>query len=116
MYYELPKRDKKIARSCIDKGLEAEFREGLEKCDAILRRWRDGTFASQKEVYHELFNAISTKDKAIARRYDQLSGSRWLITVIYLLYEGYISEDDIKDFSDETKVTVARQLLLLRKQ
>ena len=36
MYYILSKREKKIARACIDKGLDAEFREGLEKFEAII--------------------------------------------------------------------------------
>lgn len=45
MYYELSKADKKIARRCIDKGVDAEFREGLEKFDAIIRHWRAGKFA-----------------------------------------------------------------------
>jgi hypothetical protein len=30
MFHELSKREKKIAKACIDKGLEAEFKEGLE--------------------------------------------------------------------------------------
>lgn len=29
MNYQLSKSDKKIARACIDKGVDAEFREGL---------------------------------------------------------------------------------------
>lgn len=31
MYNELSKKEKKIARECIDKGLEAVFKKGLEK-------------------------------------------------------------------------------------
>lgn len=106
MYHELSKREKKIAKACIDKGLEAEFKEGLENFHAIIQDWRSGKFASNKEAYHQLFKAVDKKDNAISRRYDGLSGSRWLITVIQLLHEGYISEDDIKDFSDETKEVI----------
>lgn len=39
------------------------------------------------------------KEKAIARRYDGLSGSRWLVTVAGILHDGYISDEDIIDFS-----------------
>ena len=46
------------------------------------------------------------KDNAISRRYDGLTGSRWLITVVQLFHEGYISEEDINDFSDETKAVI----------
>jgi hypothetical protein len=56
------------------------------------------------------------KDNAIARRYDGLSGSRWLITVTHLLHEGYISTDDIKDFSDVTKAMINRQMDFLKRE
>ena len=92
MFHELSKREKKIAKACIDKGLEAEFKEGLENFQAIMQDWRAGKFASNKEAYHQLFKAVDEKDNAIARRYDGLSGSRWLITVVELFSEGYISD------------------------
>jgi hypothetical protein len=103
MYYQLSKHDKKIARACIDKGLDAEFREGLEKSESAILDWRAGKYASLKEAYHHLYEVLTKKDEAISRRYDGLSGSRWLITVAAILHDGYISEDDIKDFSEETK-------------
>lgn len=114
MYYELSKRDKKVARRCIDKGIEAEFKEGLEQFEEIIAQWREGKFATNKDAYHELFKAVDKKDYAIGRRYDRLSGSRWLMTVTQLLHEGYISEDDIKDFSEETKVAVSRYIHFLK--
>jgi len=103
MYYELSKREKKIARACIDKGIEAEFREGLEKFSSIIEEWKEGKYSSHKEAYHALFKAVDQKDHSIGRRYDGLSGSRWLITVAAILFDGYISEADIQEFSDETK-------------
>jgi len=110
MYHQLTKPDKKIARHCLDKGLDAEFREGLEKFETILRDWREGKFANNKEAYHRLFEAVHKKDTAIARRYDGLTGSRWLITIVGILRDGYISKDDVKDFSDETKAVIDRSL------
>lgn len=44
MYYELSKKEKKIARACIDKGLEAEFQKGMEKFETIIHDWRNGKF------------------------------------------------------------------------
>ena len=107
--YQLPKQEKKIAKACIDKGLDAEFREGMEIFEAIIRDWRNEKFAS-RDAYHELYEAVANKDRAIARRYNGLNGSRWLVTVVYILHDGYISEDDIKDFSDETKTVIKRML------
>lgn len=106
MYHELSKKEKKIARACIDKGFDAAFKEGLENCEAIISDWQQGKFSSNKEAYHKLYKAITDKDDAIARRYDGLTGSRYLITVAQLFFEKVITEDDIKDFSDETKAVI----------
>ena len=100
---QLSKREKKIAKACIDKGLEAEFREGMENFDVIIRDWREGKFTSNREAYHQLYKAIHTKNKAISGRYDGLSGSHRFMAVAAILNDGYITEDDVKDFSEETK-------------
>jgi hypothetical protein len=67
MYHELSKREKKIARACIDKGLEAEFREGLEKSNCVIADWKEGKFSNHKEAYHQLYKVIEQKDHAISR-------------------------------------------------
>lgn len=76
MHHQLTNAEKKIARAAIDKGLEAEFREGMENFEAIIKAWREGKFADNKEAYREIFKADEQKDNAIGRRYDGLSGSR----------------------------------------
>jgi hypothetical protein len=103
MFYELTKREKKIARACIDKGLEAEFRAGLEQFEAILNKWKNGEFPTHKEAYHELYIALDKKDSLIAKRYDGLSGSRWLAAVADIFHDGYIGEEDIIGLSDLAK-------------
>lgn len=113
MYHELTKAEKKVARRCLDKGLDAEYRDGLERVEAVLRDWRKGQFKSNKETYHKLFDAVYTTDKAIAGRYDNLTGSRWLSTIVALLNDEYISDDDIADFSEETRVVIRRWLAAL---
>jgi hypothetical protein len=35
-----------------------------------------------------------------------LTGSRWLVTVAAILFDGHISETDIQEFSDETKIII----------
>lgn len=110
MSYELTKAEKKIARRCLDKGLDAEYREGMEKFESIIRHWRAGKFVGNREAYLKLYDAVTMKDKAISRRYDGLSGSRWLVTIAGLLQDGYISKEDIDDFSDGTKALINRML------
>lgn len=105
MDHELTKAEKKVARRCIDKGLDAEYREGLEEFDRILHDWRTGHFASNQEAYFRLYKAVEKKDRAIGSRYNDLRGSRYLITVLGILQDGYISKEDIEGFSDKTKVS-----------
>lgn len=47
----------------------------------------------------------------MARRYDGLTGSNYLITVAAILRDGYISEDDIKDFSEEARLEISKLIL-----
>jgi hypothetical protein len=101
--HELSKSEKKVARACIDKGLETELLEGMEKFEAIIKDWRAGKFATTKEAYHALYKAVDEKDNAIARRYDGITGGRYLITVAGIYRDGYINEDDIQGFREETK-------------
>ncbi len=56
--YELTKTEKKVARAAIDKGLDAEFKEGLENFETIIQDWRQGEFASNKEVYHKIVKLL----------------------------------------------------------
>lgn len=40
--YELSKREKKIAREAIEKGVQAEFKAGLEKAKKVIAEWEKG--------------------------------------------------------------------------
>jgi hypothetical protein len=103
MYYDLSKKEKKIARQCIDKGLDTAFKEGLEKSEEVISEWQQGKFGTNKEAYHKLYKTLTDKDNAIGHRYNGLTGSGWLMVVAQLFSERVITEDDIKDFWDETK-------------
>lgn len=59
-----------------------------------------------RDAYMKLFKVIEQHDAAIARRYNGLTGSRYLITVAQLFFDKVIIEDDIKEFSDETKAVI----------
>jgi hypothetical protein len=105
---DLSKGDKKAARAAIDKGLDAEFREGLENFEAILKDWRSGKFETNKEAYHKLFKAVDDKDSAISRWYNGLTGGKYLITVAGIYRDGYIAEEDIAGFREETREVIKR--------
>lgn len=104
---ELSKKEKKIARILIDKGVDTELRLSLEQADEILSEWKQGGL-DNRTAYHKLFQKIKENDKWISNRYDGLSGSRWLRTIGLIYEDGQITEEDIKDLSEETKEVLNR--------
>jgi len=112
MLYDLSNAEKKIARAAIDKGLDAEFKEGMENFEIIIKDWQQGKFANNKEAYHKLFKAVNKKDDAISKRYDGLTGARWMITVAAILHDGYITAADINGIRDETREMIYKRISL----
>ena len=108
MYYDLTKSEKKVARACIDKGLFAEYREALQNMATVIQHWKNGKFESDKIAYHTMMKTARDKDRAIARRYDGLSGSHWLEAVASIYRDGYITDEDVEKFHEETKATIKR--------
>ena len=107
--HELSKREKKIARIIIDKGVDAEFKTALEQAHEILSEWKKGSM-DNRTGYYKLFKKIMEQNKRIADRYDGLTGSRYLLTVGRIYEDGQVTEEDIKDFSEETKAVLNRWL------
>jgi hypothetical protein len=103
MLYELTKSEKKVAQAAIAKGTENAFKEAMENFEAIVKEWQQGKFTSHKEAYHKLYRAVDRKDSAIGRRYDGVTGGRYLQTVVGILQDGHITEADIEGFSEQTK-------------
>lgn len=99
---ELSKKDKKTARELIEKGLQAEYSLGLSQVDKIIQQWKNKEL-NNRDAYMQLYSHVKKYDKHIALRYNGLGGSRYLMTVAVLLYDGIISESDLGNFSEETK-------------
>ena len=109
MYGQLSKREKKIAREIIEKGVQAEFKAGLEKAKQVISEWEKGEI-DNRDGYHKLFKVIKDHDKIIQRRYDDMTGSRYLMTVAAILFDKQISEEEINDFSDEAKQYIHKMI------
>ncbi len=99
---ELSKKDKKVAREIIEKGLQKEFANGLNEAYAVLQKWKKNDLEN-RDAYYLLFKTITDFDKHIARRYDRISGSTYFLIVTSQFAEGIISEEDLKDFSPEIR-------------
>lgn len=104
---ELSKKDKKTAREIIEAGLQKEFAKGLFDADTILTEWKSKA-TGNREAYHSLYKQITGFDKHIARRYDGMTGSKYLFIIAAQLYDGIISENDLDEFSTEVKQAVIR--------
>jgi hypothetical protein len=104
---ELSKKDKKTAREIIEVGLQKEFVKGLFDADTILTEWKNKAI-DNREAYHSLYKQITGFDKHIARRYDNMTGSKYLFIIAAQLSDGIISENDLDEFSPEVKQAIIR--------
>ncbi len=104
---ELSKKDKKVAREVIEKGLQREFEKGLRKADFILQSWKSKT-KDNSETYQHLYKHIINLDRHIAFRYDAISGSRYLLTITDQMLDNVIQEEDLADFSEEVQLYLKR--------
>jgi len=101
---ELSKPDKRAARAIIELALQREFSEELNNFYNILHQWKMLQPENNRDAYYAVFNAVEKFDHHIAQRYDGLSGGRYFITVISLLADGTINEDDLGGFSEQTRM------------
>jgi hypothetical protein len=99
---ELTKREKKIARELMEKGLREEFKRGMLSFDAILQQWKSED-SDIKESYYKIFSAVKDFDKQIARRYDGIRGSDYDLVIVGQLMDELYDISEIDEFSPETK-------------
>lgn len=70
-----------------------------------MTKWKSGN-ASSREIFHETRNYLNDFLKYLEQRYDDLRTSDYLMTLAGILKDGYITDEDLKDFSDAAKETV----------
>ena len=99
---ELTKSQKKKVRQLIEKALMHDYSDGIRTVRKVCDSYVDGE-SDPKQHYHKLYSALTSKDKDIARRYDNLTGSRYLPTLIMLLREGVLSKDDVQELDDNLR-------------
>ncbi len=103
MYYDLTKSQREIARIVMDKGLENHYERVLSDVEAICIKWRDGSFASIKEAYMNLYQCVIRNDKNIGRIYNEKGGSRWVELMGLQLADGAITIEDLSNFDEEVR-------------
>ena len=100
MTYELPKSQKKIARQIIEKGLQREYQIGIEKVEAVIEKWKSGKADNQK-AYLSIYKKLIDHDKHLGRRYDNMSGSKYLMIISGQVADGIVSFDELGELNDQ---------------
>lgn len=113
---ELSKREKKIARQLIETGLQREFAEGISAIDAIVQDWKRQAPSDHKATYHLLYKTLIDFDKHIARRYDNMSGSKYFFIVVDQVLDGVLPETELDCFSPETRQKIFGYLKMAQEQ
>lgn len=104
---ELPKGQKKTARLLINEALQRECSKHLQKVTQLLQD-ANNEGATPHETYLKLFGEVYDFDKHIARRYDNMSGSRYFPTVLDLFRSNILTLEDISQFSEEVQQEMVR--------
>lgn len=102
---ELSKKDKKIAREIIARGLNKELKRGLLEFEAILQEWRS-TSGDNKEFYHKLYGSVYDFNKQIAWRYDYMPGSQYLLVLTGQLRDQLIDPSELDAIDPEARDAV----------
>jgi len=106
---DLSKRERKIARALTEQSVEKEFETGLNEAEAILTEWKNKKLTG-REAFHKLRDHMNDFRKYLARRYDDRNTSHSTLLIAAILKDGYITEEDIKDFSEEAKEQIHRTI------
>ncbi len=105
--YELTKKEKKRARELFAISIEKEFEAALKNSEIIIAKWKNNTSTS-REIFHETHTYLDNFLKHLQRRYDELRPSNYLLSLAGVLKDGYITQDELSEFSDESKEIIKR--------
>lgn len=97
---ELTKPQKKIARQLISLALQRECEDFLNSTRNFLRE-AESNGEDAHANYLSLFKKVNDFDRHIARYYDGMSGSRYLITVLNRYCAGTLTDKDIALFDED---------------
>lgn len=99
---ELTKSQKKKVRELIDIGLKRDYTDAIKRVKRLCDSFVEGK-SDPREYYMKLYSTVKNKDKDIARRYNDLTGSKYLLRLSMLLIDNVLTHDDIRGLDDELK-------------
>jgi len=103
----LTKTQKKVARELIDLGLQRECKSFTDKITKFTNspEWKTG---DSHEIYLKLYKEVTSFNKHIAKRYNELTGSHYLVAVFGLFYDEVLKPEDIARFDIEVQNELLR--------
>ena len=107
MPYELPKSQKNRP-SDNRNGSVAEYQNGIEKVDAVIEKWKSGKLDNRCLCFD--LQKLTSHDKHLARRYDNMSGSKYLMIISEQVADGVISFDELGELDDQARQVVQNWL------
>jgi len=103
---ELTKNQKKTSRELIALGLQRECQSFKNEIEQFIGSLEWKTEDPQK-LYHKLYDIVTTFDKHIGKRYNNLSGSQYFYTILDLFYNEILMPEDIARFDIEVQNKLA---------
>src|SRR5688572_15369870 len=92
---ELSKKDKKVVRQIIEIGLLREFEQGIQKIQSVIAQCQTDK-DDARQTYLKLYETLMNHDKHIARRYDGMTGSKYVWVLMAQLADGIIVPEDLE--------------------
>jgi hypothetical protein len=104
--HSLTKKDKRVIRELISKGIEKEFKRGLEMSEQLLTEWRT-TSGDDREYYHKLRDELNAFHKRIVSLYDYTPNHMKPDVLSVQVREGLIDESELDALSPEGKEMIS---------
>ena len=99
---DLTKEQKRIAKRLIDIALERECAVFNLRMKTLAGHHLNTKLTKPNhQRYLDIYKLTDEFDKHIADRYDGLSGSRYLMTIVNLYCDGVLKDEDLIEFDDE---------------
>jgi hypothetical protein len=99
---DLSKQEKKKVRELIERGLIRDYIDGIKSAKDVCDSYIEGK-SDPKEYYHKLFSVLHSKDKIIAKRYDGITGSHYIMRLGILFSDGVLTQADLQDVDENLK-------------
>jgi acyl-ACP thioesterase len=89
----------------IQQGLQNEYTKYLTEMENILVDWKNESKNSD-EVFDLVFKKVFSAKKQIIHKYSHLRTSKYLAIISEQIAGGYLSKEDLNDYSVELKQTI----------